>query len=338
MLEAFKLVRGAVSERDLIPVLTHFAYEKGRIHGFNGRVHISAPVVLPKDFPSFTVSANLLMAAMDACAELDPILALSDNILTVSSGRFKAKLSVGSIAEYPIPSIPPVPPIAKGRKKKKDTGGLLPILEILRPFIGEDASRPWCASIRFQDGCAYATNNVVLATLPLPENILLTTCALPVHAVDELIRLKLEPVSIVADGDHALVFHLPGDVWMKTSLIADGWPDVGVILATIHAPSDGSKPVWVKVPPTLLDAVTSILPFCPDPKLPAIVLDDDTVTTRAGASTASAGGFKGLTGTYHAKALQQVLGSATGVAWGLYPRVPWVGEGGLMGALVGLKL
>lgn len=336
MIEAFNIVRGAVSEKDLIPVLTHFAYEKGRIHGFNGRVHISAPVKLPESFPSFTVSANLLMAAMDACPT-DPGLAITDNLLYVASGKFLAKLSIGNIAEYPVPSLPPAPAVkvVKGRKKKVTTGGLLPVLETLRPFIGEDASRPWCASIRFQDRCAYATNNVVLAALPLPENILLTTCALPVHAVDELLRLKLEPVSIVEDGDHALVFYFPGDVWMKTSLIADEWPDVGVILANIHAMSPVS---WVAVADTLLDAVNSVLPFCPDPKLPAIVLDDDTVTTRAGASTASAGGFKGLAGTYHVKALQQVLGSATGVAWGLYPRVPWVGEGGLMGALVGLKL
>lgn len=340
MKEAFNLVRGAVSEKDLIPVLTHFAIEANRIHGFNGRIHISAPWKFPDGFPSFTVPANLLMAAMDACGEVEPSLHLqeAERRLIVSAGKFQAHLPIGNIAEYPVPIIPPAPVVKPSRKKLKDhPGGLLPVLETLLPFIGEDASRPWCASIRFQEGHAYATNNVVLAALPLPANMLLSTCALPVYAVQELLRIGREPKYVREEPDSALVFYLPGDVWLKTNLIADGWPDVAAVLEHIHNPPE-CTPQWIAVEhPELLEAVNAVAPFCPDPKLPAIVLEGDRVTTRAGVNTAAMEGFSQLEGTYHAKALQMVLEGADEVAWGCYPKVPWRGAGGLKGALVGLK-
>lgn len=328
MRNAFNLVRGAVSEKDLIPVLTHFAYDQGRIHGFNGRVHISVPLDLGS-LPSFTVPANLLIAALDACGEAEPQITVSTATVTVAAGTFSADLPRGDIAQFPIPVVPPAPP------KVKRNRALLPVLEILHPFIGEDASRPWCAAIKLEAAVAYATNNVVVAAMPLPKNLALrTTCALPVYAVQELLRMGLEPESVVAEGDTALVFYLPGGVYLRSNLIADGWPDVGELLARIHVP----EAQWIKVPKGLAAAAAAVTPFCPDPKLPAIVLDGTQVTTRAGASSASVGGFQGLQGTYHAKALEMVLASATRVAWGCFPRVPWVGESGLKGALVGLKL
>lgn len=327
MRDAFDLVKGAVSEKDLIPVLTHFAIHEGRIHGFNGRIHLSAPAQELASFQSFTVAADLLLAAMNACGKKEPSFMKMNDTLFVRAGDFEAKLPLGDIAQFPIPT-PPVVPKVHRRK------GLLPVLQTLRPFIGEDASRPWCASIRFEGDFAYATNNVVLAGMPLPKGFLLGTCALPVHAVDELLRLDCEPQGVVLEGSDTLFFFLPRDVYLRSNLIVDGWPNAGELLGRIHAVADPAS--WIGVTPALLEAVQGVTPLCPDPKQPAIVLDNTQVKTRSGASTACVGGFQGLAGTYHPKALELVLASATEAAWGCAPRVPWRGAQGLLGALVGL--
>lgn len=332
MKAAFNLVRGAVSKKDLVPVLTHFAIHQGRIYGYNGRILISAPCKELKDFASCTVPAALLLAAIDACTG-NPVLATAANqdgvprvTVTDAGSDFKAVLPAGDIANFPVP----VPPA----KAKKIKDPLLPVLRLLQPFIGEDASRLWCASIKFQGAVAIATNNVALAVAGLPQGMPLTTCALPVFAVEELLRMGLEPTGIVFEGDdkHALWFLLPGQVWVRTSLVADQWPDAMAILRATHQGAT-MRPV----DPNLAKAVAQCVPFCPDRHVPAIVFDGDQVRTQDGASTARVGGFDALAhGTYHATPLQLVLAVATAADWTKAPRVPWDGADGLQGVLVGL--
>jgi hypothetical protein len=330
MRDAFNLVRGAVSKKDLVPVLTHFAVHQGRIHGYNGRIHISAPCEELAPLPSFTVPANLLLAAIDACTG-EPVLTIDDSKtltfdrveVTDTDSHFTATLPVGHIDQFPIPEAPP--------KAKKIKGQLLNVLRLLQPFIGEDASRLWCASIKFQGTLAFATNNVALAMAPLPQGIPLIVCALPVYAVEELLRMELEPLGMAFEEDHALWFLLPGGVWVRTSLVADQWPDAKKVLEAAQA---GAQ--YQHLDPALAHAVQQVAPFCPDPKLPAIVFKDTHVTTQEGQSSASVGGFAGLAGTYHATPLLTVLGAAVEVAWAKAPRVPWRGENGIEGVLLGL--
>lgn len=337
----FDLVRGAVSTRELSPVLTHFAYEAKRIHGYNGRIYLSAPLDLG-DTPHFTVPAVLLCAAMDALEtqafltppqlEVRPATDKQSATLCISCGEFVANLPIGPIALFPTPVIPPLP---DHHSKAKPAGALLPVLKTLRPFVGEDASRPWCASIRFMAGHAYATNNVVVASVPLPARFPYLDCALPVTAVEELLRMGEEPLAVLQAGQTALVCYLPYGVILRTQLIQEGWPDAQALMDQVHDNVD--KRTWIPVTDALRHAVTALAPLCPDPSLPALVLEGTTVATRAGASSATVGGFKGLVGVYHpTKALEPVLVAASHVAWVKYPRVPWRGPGGLRGVLVGM--
>jgi DNA polymerase III sliding clamp (beta) subunit (PCNA family) len=326
MRDVFNLVRGAVSKKDMVPVLTHFAVHEGHIHGYNGRVHICAPCEELEKFPSFTVPAVQMLAAIDACAG-EPIIKHASNTkiyVVDSKSTYKAELPIGPIEDYPIPTLPPA-------RKVKATG-LHHVLEVLYPFIGEDASRPWCASIRFEGDKAYATTNVVLACLPLNRGLSNWNCALPVYAVDELLRLTKDPIAVGGESN-ALTFWFQGGIWMRTTLIADLWPDASGLIAAVH---EGAT--FQPVDQELLDAVQRIVPLCPNPKLPAIHLDGEYVRTTAGAMGASVGGFHGLEGTYHAAPLLDVLQAATGAAWDRAPRVPWVGTDGLKGVLVGLAL
>lgn len=324
MREAFELTRGAVSKKDLVPVLTHFAVHDGYVHGYNGRIHICSPALGAKKL-SFTIPAVLALAALDSCRGELTLTHEEERVTVVdSASKFKAVLPTGKIEEFPVPKqiVPPV----------KISTPILPTLRALAPFIGEDASRPWCASVRFQNGMAYATNNVVAVSIPFKlKGAAGLNCALPMFAVEELLRIGQEPLAIAQEDTHALWFFLPHDVWIRTQLIAEGWPDVGAVLDKVH---EGAK--LAPVSGKLRDAVERVKPFCPDPKLPAIVFKDGHVRTRDGASTASFPGFPGTHGTYHADPLLTVLAAATSADWSKFPRVPFVGANGLRGGIMGL--
>jgi hypothetical protein len=200
------------------------------------------------------------------------------------------------------------------------------VLRALQPFIGEDASRPWCGSIKVVGNHAYATNNIVLVQAPLafPGSF-----ALPVYAVEELLRIGSEPVGYALE-DNAVTFYLPGDIWLRATLLENGWPDAAAALSAVH---QGAK--LRKVPPGLRAAVERLVPFCPNPKLPMVRMADGAVQTEDGAMSATVGGFAGLGGTYRAEPLLAVLAVAEKVDWTAAPRVPWSG-GGLLGVLMGV--
>ena len=282
MRDAFQVVRGAVSTKDLVPVLTHFAVHESRIHGFDGRVHISAPCKGLGGM-SFTVKADLLMAAIDAC-EGDPKLAADDRTVTITGGTFTATLPTGDMSQFPLPAPP--------AKRKGGVSKLPEVLKVLQPFIGEDASRPWCSSIKFGDGYACATNNVTLACCKLDTSwCAMPDCALPIFAVDELLRIGRAPTHVAQDGDHALVFYFNGDIWLRTTLVDGGWPDALAVVRAAHKDAK-LRPIH----PGLAAAVARVQPFCPDPKHPMVQLVGDAVKTPDGTMAASVGGLKGKGG------------------------------------------
>lgn len=327
MLDALQFVRGAVSTKDLVPVLTHFAFHQGRLHGFNGRVHISAP--LPKKFAeySFTVPAVPFLAAWQEDSDLRR--AQTEGFIEVYHGKFCAQLPIGPVEQFPV--------VELTGKMKRMRGGLIPILRSLRPFIGEDASRAWSSGIHFQGAIALATNNVVLVEAAVPIESGLLSFTLPVFAVDELIRIDVEPVGYRLE-EEALTFFLPGGVWVRSCLFKEPWPDAKAVLTVAHTGA-ALRPV----DPELAGAVERLVPFCPDPALPSIRLSETVVKTLAGPTSAFIGGFRGLgadEGTYRAEPLISVLKVARQADWSRFPRVPWTGEDGgtvLSGVLMGLR-
>ena len=277
MLNSLKIVRGAVSDKNLVPVLTHIAVYEDRVHGFDGRVHISAPAPAQlKDF-SFTVPMKPFMAAMEACEGRTLMIDHSDNKLTVNNtDGFLATMPTGPIDAFPIPEL--------GGKKIK-VKELLPVLRALRPFIGQDATRPWSAGILFEDTLAMATNNAVLVQASFHGQM--PRVVIPVFAVEEIIALGMEPQSIMLT-DNALVLNYPGKIWLRTVLLEDAWPDAKTMLKVCHHEAQ-----YTGLPEGLLTAVQQIQGFCPDAKFPVIRCQGNKVSTADGTTSASVGGLKG---------------------------------------------
>jgi hypothetical protein len=350
MKDLFNIVRGAVSTKDLIPVLTHFAFDSGTLQGFNGRLAISTPAPQLSHL-NCTVPAVPLLAALDAAGvdtDREPIsLKVESNRLNVASTRehganFNAYIPTGSLTDFPLAAPDPID------QRVRCQDNLLPILKALRPYVGEDASRPWVSSVLFSQGFATVTNNVMLVRT-MTKYALLEGLQLPVFVMDELLRIGEEPYSY-SQNENTVTFYykteeyckqLVKETFIRCSLFKEGWPDAFSLFDKV---TEGAK--YTKIartePDTLLAAVEAIAPFCPDVSNPLIKLEGATVSTEQGDKSATVTGLKVMAaGTYRVEPLKLMLAVADKADWSKFPRVPFQGksENGLLlqGILLGIQ-
>lgn len=322
MTNPFDIVRGAVSTRDFVPILTHFAVHEGRVHGFDGRVHISAAAPALAGLESFTAPAVPFLAALDACQGLDPTLRVEDGVVRMKGKRFRASIPTGDFAQFPLPK-------DETGKKRKLSPGLLATLATLRPFVGEAAQQAWSVGVRLENERAVATNNVLIAEVPMKGAW--GVCTVPAPAIDELLRIGLDPTAVMVTAATA-TFYLPEDAWLRTSLITNPWPNFDRVLNACFLDATLGP-----VPSGLLDAVQAVAPFVHDGKFPVVRLLDGKVSTTGSGLSAEFSGFSGLeSGTFHVAPLRMMLQRATHADWSRFPRVPWTGENGIRGVLVGV--
>jgi DNA polymerase III sliding clamp (beta) subunit (PCNA family) len=320
MLTAINTVRGAVATKDLIPILLNISTYDGRLQGGNGRLTIDAPCKELDKF-KFVVPCAAFLKAVDACGG-EPTITVKDDLssLTVKKGVFKVTLPCDTSDTFPHQS-------PEGELLPSFKGSLLEVVKILRPFVSEDASRPWACGILLKEGMAFATNNIIVAGVPSPS--LPIPLNLPSFLIDELIRLKQEPDTIRANAN-SITFMFKDGSWLKGSLLTTEWPDVRRML-----PVD----VDVVVPDGLLSAVEQISPFCQDTKQPYILLGSFGIQTSEGAKSAQFNGFSLPEAVFRSEPLINVLRAATNVDFSKYPApCPFVGKDNLKGLIIGVKL
>lgn len=317
MRNTLNLVRGAVSTKDLLPVLTHFHIYEGRVQGGNGRIAIDAPCPELADFDC-TVPAERFLKAVDACDGEPKCKLTEEGKLIISKGKFRATLPLAAHASFP--------KAVFGEGKRVKLPPVLAALRKLLPYIGEDASRPWSCGVLFRDGYAWATNNVVLARVPIQN---LPDAVVPIFAIEEMVRMGLEPLTVL-DSENALSFDLGEDRWLKVQKLSGDWPDVLKFIPA-KPPEEG------QLAQPLRKAIEKVLPFCPDPKLPVVQTGKDGVSTLEGESCAVLG-MKELPETrFRAEPLLAVLGTASYIDLSTYPAACyWRGEG-IDGVIVGMR-
>jgi DNA polymerase III sliding clamp (beta) subunit (PCNA family) len=320
MIKTLNFVKGAVSTKDLVPVLTNFHFYDGRVQGGNGRITIDAPLDLGGR--NITVPAVPFLKAITAC-DGAPVLNITDaGRLTIKKGSFRSILPLADGLTFPLQTLDDQ---ATATDK---TDELIKKLRIIKPFIGDDASRPWSCGCLFADGYIYATNNVVMVRVPwgVPEGVRFN---LPSFAVDELLRIGEQPDGFCFERSDTAVTFKYGDRWLRSQLFDTDWPDVGAFFN-----DEALEPV----PEGLRQAVEKILPFCPDSKFPLIILNSEGVSTADGTMTASVGDMELPDGRYRAEPLLAVLSHAISIDLTKYPAaVPFLGAGGLQGVMVGVK-
>ena len=307
--ETAKLVRSVVSDRDLIPVMTHFHMYLGRLQGTNGKLTLDGPwPEYEKDEP-INIPAEPFVRAFEAMD--NPNLQLRDEFIYISEKKMKVRIPL-STEVYPA--------CKKPEEWHPMDNTLLESLRKIQAFISNDASRPWACGALYLDGYLYATNNIVIVRTPWHIGSLcdIETFTLPGFGIDQLMRCGRDIIAVHVRDD-AIGFELEGDVWMESVRYVESWPDIQKMF-------EGSQ--WddmTKLSGQEVDIVEKLLPFVPDKRHPVIKFEGDKITTMEGAMEASIE-VDCDHATFHSTPLLEVLKAATHMNFSAFPKVPFKGR------------
>lgn len=258
MLADLKFVQGAVARKNMVPEMTHFLLEAGRVTAFNGSLALSSPIDCSIDC---SPKAEILLKAIQNCEDTVALSLTAAGKLRVQSG--KMKVLVDCIER----SLEPIQP--EGAEVPIDGAALVKAFQTLEPFIGDDASRPWANGVLLSGGSAYATCNVILAQYWLGYE-LPNVVNVPHSAIREVIRIGEPPIAVQMT-DKSITFKYESERWIRTQLLPTDWPK-----DRMHSVLDiPNKPE--PVDQRLFDAIQKIKPFTD--KSGRIVFRDGVVRT-----------------------------------------------------------
>jgi len=211
MLKDLKFVQGAVAKKDLLPAMTHFRIEDGHVRSFNGQMAISSPIAFDINC---TPKADQLVKAIAQCSDEIVLSMTAGNRLRIQSGRFRAFIeTIEGETVHPLP---------EGDEVHFDGEALLDACKTLKPFIGNDASRPWANGMLLQGYSAYATNNASLAEYwlgtPFPCQI-----NIPRSCINEMLRVDEAPTHAQLH-ERSITFHYVDGRWIRSQLLDGEWP------------------------------------------------------------------------------------------------------------------
>lgn len=321
MLNELKFVQRALSRKDIVPGLTHFRIQGGRVSAFNGTLAISAPAAV--GFEAAPAGAHFL-SALNACEDVIA-LQYADAKVQVRSGKFKTVVPC-----VPLDSVPSSDPA--GTLIEPPTS-ILTALKMLEPFIGTDASRPWSCGVLLAGQSAFATNNLAIVEYWLGVDV--PTVNIPSSAIAEIIRVK-EELSALQVSDESITFHYADGRWLKTQLLSLAWPNIVGVLNQCCTDAQ-----MYPTPPGLADACEKLAKFNDRHDVRCYLRGNDVSTTRKGLEEGGAlvelGGIPSR-GCYNTHVLATVANSADFIDFTKYPNGTPFFRGRLRGALVGIRV
>jgi DNA polymerase III sliding clamp (beta) subunit (PCNA family) len=319
MLKELRFVQGAVAKKDFLPAMTHFAIEGGTVRAYNGTLALCAPIAFNIDCKP---KAAPLVHAIRNCSDSEPpALSMTANgRLSIKSGKFRAFIDC---VKEETPHVLP-----DGERVEFDGEAMLAALKTIYPFIGDDASRPWCNGVLLRDQSAFATNNVTLVEywvgMQMP-----TVVNVPRVAVNEMLRINEAPTHAQVTTN-SMTFHYSDGRWIRTQLLDVQWPDVYKILDADAAP--------LPIDPQIFDGLETIKPFTD--KMGRVFIKNGVLSTHTepteGASYTLDGDHT-FEGIYSLEILKLLNGIALTIDWTSYPRPCMFYGERLRGALVGMR-
>lgn len=316
MLEQLKFVQGSVAKKDFLPALTHFVIEHGTVRGYNGTISLCSPI--PFDI-ACKPKAEQLVRAIGNCSDTVKLSITQAGRLSIKSGSFRALVEcVDGDTPHVLPS---------GEDVQVNGAAILAALKAVQPFIGEDASRPWCNGVLFRGPSVFATNNVTLVeywaqdTLPVVVNI-------PRQAVREILRIGEPPTHAQCDSS-SVTFHYDGGRWLRTHLLDCAWPDLSAVLDKPCTPAP--------IDPELFTGLATVKPFAD--KLERALFRDGHIKTHATDEEGASYALAGLPpdGAYNISMLELLEGVAVTADFSLYPKPCLFFGENIRGAIVGMR-
>jgi hypothetical protein len=191
----------------LANVIIYQTANGNRAQAGDGRYWIDGPT----DMPCMQVNAEKFLVSLNAC-NTEPNVSIGEHYITMSAGRIRTRLKRCD-DEYP--RVGPVP-VADFHHSQ-----LTEVLTKLIPYVATDASRPWATSICFSGDHAYATNNVVIARVPLTSHVPIPV-NIPGGVVDAI--LKVGEITAVGINANSVTFYYGDGTWIRSGLIDGTWP------------------------------------------------------------------------------------------------------------------
>lgn len=299
MIEAMKFVQGAVSTKNLIPEMKHFAIQGGHVRGFNGMLALSSPIDFDMDCAPQAVP---LVKAIQNCDDVVSLGMTPAGRLRVKSGGFKAFIECLDLQGLPHQA-------PEGQEIVFDGEQMMLAIRSLSPFVGNDASRPWTNGILLRGQSAFATNNVCLAEYWIGTEVPFTI-NVPMPAIKEMQRVA-EPPTHAQVCEHSITFHYADGRWIRTQLFSTDWPDLTPILDVDSTP--------IAVSSELFKGLGMLKPFLDDRGL--VFFKDGQVRTTVEDELGAGFDVPGLhhEGVYAYKMLSLLDGIATTADFGRYP-------------------
>lgn len=207
----------------------------------NGVISAAAPLADDLDACPHTLK---LRHALSMCGQTFKAVA-GDSGLTVRSGRYRAV--VPCVPPSLLPDATPDPSVAVVDDRIKAS------LLAVAPLAAESDARVAYASILLRSGSAVATNGHCIMEhwhgLDLPPGLVLPkTSALALAKVSA-------PLVGLGFSAHSVTFHYEGDLWIKTQLYSEAYPDVDSIL------NADTNPKKIQ-PRKMAEAWEAVGPFC----------------------------------------------------------------------------
>jgi len=318
IMRALRFVRGAVSTKNLIPELKHFAIRNGHVRGFNGSLALSSPIDFDIDCAPRAVD---MVNAINNCSDTVSLGITEKGHLRIKSGPYKVYLGCLNVEDLPDHE-------PQGDIIEFDGAQMLEAIEALSPFMGNDASRPWTNGVFLQGQSAFVTNNVCFAQywigskLPFDVNV-------PAQALKEMTRIG-EPPTHAQVSPHSITFHYKDRRWVRSQLLeSEPWAKLPQILEIESAP--------VAVPAALFDGLAALKPFMETGN--RVYFAEGEIRTANEKNVGASYEVEGLhpEGIYNIKMLSLLGGVATHADFAQYPApVPFFG-GRLRGLIMGQR-
>ena len=250
MQEALSWVKDALTSKAVSPELTHYLVRDGRIYATDGRM--TASHLFPSK-ETFCVSGAEFEAVI-ARANNNTSIELGDGCIVVHSGRLRGTIKTIDPKDWFCPVV--------GESRIVIPSRLLPALKQLRPFISDNASRPWALCVRAAVDTLYATNNVSAVAVPEIDldgvNVLI-----PYWAVDFV--LSRDGVTHWEHGDGYVAFHWASGAWMRTQLMNDEYPpQVEEIIGKGGVANHAIRPEWKAAFEEACGLIEDVLVLHPD--------------------------------------------------------------------------